>query len=321
MIRFCVLATLLLFLSIPVGSLAGEVEPNTNDDQVRRENTPPLMSLYLPIPLEIPGVPAQTTGVFVPASYKAGKTIDLLVFLRGYDINRPKTATSVSEYWNSPEHAVLRSFLLREEVNKSSKNVILVVPTLGPRSEFGKLKDSGGVQQFLTSVIDGLIKSGPHVGLADRPTIRHLILAAHSGGGVPLRRLAQVLGDDPAFKDKLKECWGFDSIYGVRDRDAEFWSGWANTHPGAKVNMFYIFTQKDVGKDPKLPVSSSNPLDHREPTNTSGPALELKRLAREQKLSNVAVIRETKESTLKHNEVPRAHLAELLKAANYLDDR
>lgn len=314
-------ATVLLVLSIPVGSLASEGELHITDDQVRRENTPPLMSLYLPIPLDIPGVPAQTTGIFVPANYKAGKTVDLLVFLRGYDINRPKTTTSVSEYWNSPEHAVLRSFLLREEVNKSGKNVILVVPTLGPRSEFGKLKDPGGVQRFLTSIIDGLAKNGPYAGFSDRPMIRHLILAAHSGGGVPLRRLAQELGDDPAFKDKLKECWGFDSIYGVRDKDAAFWSGWAKEHPGAKVSMFYIFTQKDVGKDPKLPVSRSNPLDHREPTNTSGPALELERLAKEQKLGNVVIVRETKESTLNHNDVPRARLVELLKAAKYLDDR
>ena len=85
--------------------------------------------------------------------------------------------------------------------------------------------------------------------------------------------------------------------------------------------MFYIFTQKEVGKDPKLPVSASNPLDHREPTNTSGPALELERLAKSQMLENVSVFRETKESTLSHNEVPRAHLAALLEAARYLDDR
>src|ERR1019366_5973061 len=240
---------------------------------------------------------------------------------RGYDINRPKAATSVAEYWNSSKHPILRSFMLREEINKSGKNVILAVPTLGPFAEVGKLKDDGGVQQFLGNVLDGLWRSGPHVGLKDRPTIRHLILAAHSGGGVPLRRLAQDLGDDDAYKDKLKECWGFDSIYGVKDKDADFWSGWAKGHPGSKVTMFYIFTQKDVGKDPKLPVSPSNPFDHRTPTGTAFPAMELERLAKAQMLGNVAVVRETKASTLNHNEVPRTHLADLLKAAHYLDDR
>ena len=136
-----------------------------------------------------------------------------------------------------------------------------------------------------------------------------------------MRRLAQVLGDDEVFKDKMKECWGFDSIYGVKDKDAEFWSDWAKGHPSPKVAMYYIFTEREVGKNPKLPVGPSNPLDHRAPSGTTFPALELERMAKAQMLGNVAVVRETKETTLSHNEVPRAHLADLLKAAPYLDNR
>jgi hypothetical protein len=151
--------------------------------------------------------------------------------------------------------------------------------------------------------------------------IRHLILAAHSGGGVPLRQLAQILGEDALYKDKLKVCWGFDSIYGVKDRDAEFWADWAARHPGARVSMFYIFTQKQVGRDPKRPVSATNPLDHHDPAGTTLPAMELERLANLRKLTNVLVVRETKATTLDHTEVPRTHLAALLKAAAYLDGR
>src|SRR5262249_53260474 len=106
---------------------------------------------------------------------------------------------------------------------------------LSPRYETGS---AIRVREFLDRVVEGLWRSGPHAGRAHRPTTRHLILAAHSGGGVPLRRLAQVLGDDNAFKDKLKECWGFDSIYGVKDRDAELWSDWSRGHPGTRVTMF-----------------------------------------------------------------------------------
>jgi hypothetical protein len=47
--------------------------------------------------------------------------------------------------------------------------------------------------------------------------------------------------------------------------------------------------------------------------------VELERLARARKLDNVAVVRE--DPTVTHAEVPRAHLADLLKAAAYLDDR
>jgi hypothetical protein len=178
-----------LFLSGGVSSIA-RLSPAGAGDAVRREPTPPGLSLYLPIPLNVPNVKSQSTGVFVPEKYRAGEAVDLVLFLRGYDINRPKAATSVDEYWNSPKHPVLKSFLFREEVNTSGKNVILVVPALGPYSDFGTLKDAGGVQKFLDHVLDGLVKEGPHSGLKKPPAVRDLILAAHSGGGVPLRRLA-----------------------------------------------------------------------------------------------------------------------------------
>ncbi len=295
-------------------------EPKSGDG-IRLETSPALMSLYLPIPLAIPGVQAQTTGVFVPADYKAGKTVDLIVFLRGYDIQRPKTATSVSDYWNSPRHATLKHFMLREEINKSDKNVILAVPTLGPYSEAGKLNDDSGAKAFLNQILDGLWLKGPHAGMPNRPSLRHLILAAHSGGGVPLRRLAQIYGSDADVKNKLKACWGFDCLYGVKVKDAQFWADWAKDHPRSQLSMYYILTQKEVAKDPKLPVSPTNPLDRREPTGTTFPSMELERLAGAAGLSNVVVWRESKESTLSHVAVPRAHLATLLKSTPYLDER
>jgi hypothetical protein len=322
MTRFCIFAFSFPFLLLIAGGAKQKQSAiDKKDGEVRRDPTPPLLSLYLPIPLGVPGVEDRATGVFVPRDYQVGQSVDLVLFLRGYDIKRPKAATSVGEYWNSPRHPVLKSFLLREEVNRSGKNVILAVPALGPFAEMGKLKDDGGIQDFLGRVLDGLWRGGPHAGLARRPILRHLILAAHSGGGVPLRRLAQVLGGDDVFKAKLKACWGFDSIYGVKDKDAEFWSDWAAGHPGTQVAMFYLFTERDVGKDPKRPVGPGNPLARREPSGTTFPAMELQRLAKARGLGNVTVVRQTKATTLNHNEVPRAHLADLLKAAPYLDDR
>jgi hypothetical protein len=82
--------------------------------------------------------------------------------------------------------------------------------------------------------------------------------------------------------------------------------------------MFYIATDKAVGKDPARPVGPDNPLDHRQPTGTTGPARDLERLAKERKLTNVEVVRETEVS---HADVPRAHLADLLRTAGYLDSR
>jgi hypothetical protein len=42
----------------------------------------------------VPGVDDPATGVFVPDHYRVDKTIDLVVFLRGYDIKRPNAATT-----------------------------------------------------------------------------------------------------------------------------------------------------------------------------------------------------------------------------------
>jgi hypothetical protein len=47
--------------------------------------------------------------------------------------------------------------------------------------------------------------------------------------------------------------------------------------------------------------------------------MELERLSKLKMLSNVTVVREA--ATIHHNDVPRRRLAELLKAARYLDDR
>ena len=82
-----------------------------------------------------------------------------------------------------------------------------------------------------------------------------------------------------------------------------------------------LLSNRAVGKAPELPISRSNPLDHRVLTGTTLPALELERLAKERKLGNVRVVRGSKETTLNHTDVPRTHLASLLKAARCLDDR
>ena len=153
--------TFSLFLLTAGDAMSQPAAGGPKEEVVRRDTIPPLLSLYLPIPLGVPGVDDPATGVFVPKDYRVGDTVDLVLFLRGYDIKRPKTATSVAEYWNSPEHSILKSFRFRQEVNQSGKNVILVVPALGPFAEAGKLRHAGGVREFLDRILDGLWRSGP----------------------------------------------------------------------------------------------------------------------------------------------------------------
>ena len=81
----------ILVLSLPTVLLlaAAKNEPAAgakNDEAIRRDVTLPSLSLYLPIPLGVPRIETQATGVFIPANYRVGPMIDLVLFLRGYDI-------------------------------------------------------------------------------------------------------------------------------------------------------------------------------------------------------------------------------------------
>ena len=59
-------------------------------------------------------------------------------------------------------------------------------------------------------------------------SIGKLILAAHSGGGSPMLQMART-----AKFAKVRECWGFDSMYGSPDQ----WVGWAPQ--GGKYFLFW----------------------------------------------------------------------------------
>jgi hypothetical protein len=87
----------------------------------------PGLTLYVDIALQIRlGKAKSMTGIFVPDGFCPVPKVDLIVFLHGNKVRAHKPEFSVDEYWK------LSQFLLREEVNKSQRNVILVVPTLGP---------------------------------------------------------------------------------------------------------------------------------------------------------------------------------------------
>src|SRR5579883_1521731 len=97
MIRLGTLALLTPILLLAAGRGAEVPAAERGDgDPVRRDTAPPLVSLYLPIPLGVPRVEDPATGVFVPAGYRAGTAVDLVVFLRGYDVKRPRAATAVA---------------------------------------------------------------------------------------------------------------------------------------------------------------------------------------------------------------------------------
>jgi len=208
----------------------------------------------------------------------------------------PGNAVTIKGYWDG---ARFPFFALREEAAASGQNVILVAPSLGPVSEAGSLVKRGGFDSFMQQVLAGFNEHYlmPRYGrrISD---VRSIILAAHSGGGSPMLRIAA--GQDQ-YAMKIKECWGFDSMYGLV---APNWIAWAKSHPQQRLYAYY--GPAKGGIDPRTGKKRYLPRD-----NAEAIACEVRR----QRLANVCVQPSAAKSVGKvsaHFWAPQAHLRERL---------
>ena len=124
------------------------VPPAGTPRLVRRESTPPGSTLYVEIDLKITDkagmVAPSVTGVFVPEGYQPAAAVDLVLYLHGFKADAIKHE-AIDQYWNARRFPYAA---LREGVNASGRNVVLVAPTLGSRSEAGSLLKPGGLDSF-----------------------------------------------------------------------------------------------------------------------------------------------------------------------------
>jgi Putative peptidoglycan binding domain len=245
---------------------------------IKREDQPPGTTLYLDIRLggERPARPM--TGVFIPAGYRPQPQIDLVVYLHGHKSQHPRVA--IDEYWNLSRFPY---WPLREELNVTGKNVVLVAPTLGPRAEAGGLVRPGGLDTYLNQVLAALREYGPYKNAEQAPEIGSIILACHSGGGYPMR---QLVGLKDRAAARIRECWAFDCLY--NRGDPQLWASWARARPDARLFVHYQIS-------------------------TAPNSQQLQRMG----LPNVAVERSPNE----HNRIPIAHWQQRLQAAGFLQNR
>jgi hypothetical protein len=199
---------------------------------LKREDQPPTSTLYVFLPLggEAPARPM--TGIFIPQNFRIEPQIDIILYLHGHHRGGAwPTTLTIDQYWDRTRHPY---FDFREGLNATRKNAILVAPTLGPRSESGKLIQRGGFDSYMDGVLTALSQFGPYRVNSQRPTVRSVILACHSGGGWPMRRLAT---SPSRYEAIIKECWGFDCLYNSGDEDA--WASWAKAHPSSRLYIHY----------------------------------------------------------------------------------
>jgi peptidoglycan hydrolase-like protein with peptidoglycan-binding domain len=121
--------------SVPVAPTPTPVGPSASNMPrlIRQESVPAGTTLYVEIDLQIVdkfGITAPTvTGIFIPDGYAPSQTADLILYLHGHKAEALRRQ-GIDQYWNSQRFPY---GALREHINDSGRNVILVAPSLGSR--------------------------------------------------------------------------------------------------------------------------------------------------------------------------------------------
>lgn len=228
---------------------------------VKREAYPPASTLYVRIKLGQEDPAPPMTGIFLCANYQPQPQVDLILYLQGFRQGHLPLAVSIEQYWK------ISYFRLREELNAGRKNVVLVAPTLGPRSEAGTLITRDGFDVYLDKVMAALKQYGPYSSMVTPPAVGKVILACHSGGGFPMILLAT---SRQRYTAHIQECWGFDCLYGnIRGEGVEkAWAKWATSRPDAKLFVHYLGSTEKRSKKlmqegiPNVFVRRSSAPDH-----------------------------------------------------------
>lgn len=253
------------------------VAPIAIGQLIKREDQPPSATIYINLPHGGESPARPMTGIFFPQSFRLEPQIDVILYLHGHHRGGAwPTTLTIDQYWNRTRYSY---FDFREGLNSTRKNAVLVAPTLGPRSQSGKLIQPRGLDWYLDGVLAALAQFGPYRATSQRPTVRSMILACHSGGGWPMRRLATT---PSRFESIIKECWGFDCLYNGGDENA--WASWAKAHPSSRLYIHY---------------------------GSGGTATRSEALRRKS-VPNISVEGSVK---LAHNSVPKTHWQERLRAS------
>jgi hypothetical protein len=174
----------------------------------------------------------KPTGVYLPPKHSdTKKELDVVLWLHGW-------------YVTDAKHLFHRDKAqVRQQVQSSSKDVVLVAPFLGKKMgkddphanyDVSDLNTAKWGERYLSEVLAALARFQNKANPPDL-NIKSLTIACHSGGGEGMRYLVGTLGK---FQSKLKECWGFDCLYRQKTvDDATFWYNWMS---GKDARPLYI---------------------------------------------------------------------------------
>jgi hypothetical protein len=196
-------------------------------------------TLYMQIKLN--NTVTRKVGVFIPEHFKPTATVSVIVYFHGHikgicqTNTKPFRRDGIEYYLDTPLFRCLR-----EELNASEANAILVAPTLSAifgsnsPSRYGNLNQDGKFDFLISEVLlrlrDG--KTLPADAQAGK-----IILSGHSAGGAPMMR---ILSASNGLKANIAECWGFECLY----FGTGTWSAWLSDNIDKQFKHFRQPTQQ-----------------------------------------------------------------------------
>jgi uncharacterized protein YcbK (DUF882 family) len=179
----------------------------------------------------------KLTAIFKPDHFNAAAATDLIIYLHGHKAVHPGSNASIKAYLNYSKQPF---FQLRETIGGSGKNVILIAPSLGPRSQYGSLviEFDAYMENIIAAINEYIIGPKKANGKVD---IGKIIIAAHSGGGAPMLAIAN---SGSKYANKINEFWGFDSLYQGGGQSDNSWIAIAKKNTAAKFFFYSNGTKK-----------------------------------------------------------------------------
>lgn len=193
-------------------------------------------TLYLPIKLNNTVLPK--VGVFIPEHFQLTAAVNLIVYFHGNIESVCETepgpfgTKGIEYYLDTPLFRCLR-----EELDASKANAILIAPTLSIKfgsvtpswsPRYGDLNEDGKFDFLINETLTRL--RGSEALPADAQ-VGKIILSAHSAGGVAMMKILQASN---ALKANIAECWGFECLYFGTDT----WKTWLSADPNKQFRHF-----------------------------------------------------------------------------------